>query len=304
MLIENPFPRPTSDTVCSVEGFLYFVRERENIRLRRSAGEAAPWTEDPILRKYKFTNIHRSHDRVSQWIINRVLKPNESREDLWFILLITRLLNWPATLQHLIDTGILFAPAREFDPVAFSNAVENLEGKRYSGAYMVYPTKREPGGFKSLALAKYIIQPALLRYDEITHSIFDTSREASIERFVNTLSQCFGVSTFMAGQVAADMTYENGSLCDANDIQIYAPMGPGSQRGLNYLLRRPAFAGWNQQAFNRTLIDLYNTIYRELHIPTLTLHDVQNIACEYSKYAKTALGEGVPKTTYKPETEF
>lgn len=304
MLVDNPYTRPTPETVCSIESLLYFVRERENIRIRRWLYNDGPWTEDPILQKYKFTNIHRSDDRVSKWIINNVLDPNEGRKDIWFILLIARLINWPPTLQQLIRANILFAPAQDFDPVEFSKAVEGLPGKRYSGAYMLYPTKLENGGVKSLAVARHIIEPTLLRYDEITHSIFDTSREASVERFVNTLSQCFGVSTFMAGQVAADMTYSNGPLCDANDIYTYAPMGPGSQRGLNYLLDRAAFASWDQQAFNSALIDVYMVIYTELNIPTLTLHDVQNCMCEYSKYCRTTLSEGVPKTTYKPELEF
>ena len=53
-----PYPMPTPETVCSMGGLLYFIWEREAIRLARENGHSAPWTKDPVLAKYKFTNIH------------------------------------------------------------------------------------------------------------------------------------------------------------------------------------------------------------------------------------------------------
>lgn len=308
MIKENPYPLQNPATITTMEGLLYFVWERENIRLSRLAGKPREeWTTDPVLRKYKFTNIHREHDRVSQWIIEHVMKPNEGRRDLWFILLICRLINWPPTLQRLIDDRVLFRDAGDFSTADFSASIESFKsevGKVYSGAYMVYPTKMDIGGVKSQALGRHIIEPILAVAEDIDYELYRMDVEGSIERFVNTLSKCFGISTFMAGQVAADLTYHNGPLCDACDLYSYAPMGPGSQRGLNYLHRRTAFANWKQEDFNTALKVIFNEIYHKLGIVTLTLHDVQNIMCEFSKYCRSALGEGKPKTTYNPETEF
>lgn len=308
MIKENPYPHVNPFTVTDMEGLLHFVWERENTRLLRLAGKPRDeWTTNPVIRKYKFTNIHREHDRVSQWLIDRVMKPNEGRRDLWFILIICRLINWPPTLQRLIDDGILFRDAGDFNTDDFSASIEDFRvevGKVYSGAYMVYPTKMDPGGVKSKALGKHIIKPILVVAEDIDHELYRTDMEGSVARFVSTLSKCFGISTFMAGQVAADLTYQNGPLCDANDIYTYAPIGPGSQKGLNYLHKRSAFANWKQADFNKALMVIFNAIYTELKIATLTLHDVQNIMCEYSKYCRAVLGEGKPKNTYKPETEF
>ena len=36
----------------------------------------------------------------------------------------------------------------------------------------------------------------------------------------------------------------------------------------------------------------------------LTLHDVQNVMCEFDKYLRVKFGEGTPKQVYKPTTEF
>ena len=186
----------------------------------------------------------------------------------------------------------------------FEHTLERLkkDGKKvYSGAYMLYPTKMEPGGNKSRAVAKYIIGSAIENADKIHAAVWQNENGFSIERFVAELSKCFGISTFIAGQVAADMTYTG---MDVEDLFTYAPIGPGSSRGLNYLNGNAPFATWKQADFNFELIHIFNQIIDRLEIVDMTLHDVQNCMCEFSKYCRTVLGEGKPKTIYQPETEF
>ena len=50
-----------------------FAAERQAIFFRRFAGAPAPWTDDPILQRYKFTNAYRASDRVSQYLIREVI---------------------------------------------------------------------------------------------------------------------------------------------------------------------------------------------------------------------------------------
>jgi hypothetical protein len=303
---ECPYPMPTAETVCSMEGLLYFIWEREAIRLARENGHRAPWTKDPVLAKYKFTNIHRSDDRVSQWVIDKFIEPAAANgdEDLWFTLLIARLINWPPTLQALINKGVIPCKPESFDADMFEHTLERLknDGKKvYSGAYMLYPTKMEPGGNKSKAVAKYIIGSAIENADNIRAALWVNENGMSIEKFVAELSKCFGISTFIAGQVAADLTYTG---MDVEDLFTYAPIGPGSSRGLNYLLGKAPFATWKQKEFNAELSNIFSHIIEQLEIVDMTLHDVQNCMCEFSKYCRAVLGEGKPKTTYQPETEF
>ena len=42
-----------------VAAFFDWCRERERIRVKRDAGEPAPWTEDPIFRQGRFLNVFR-----------------------------------------------------------------------------------------------------------------------------------------------------------------------------------------------------------------------------------------------------
>lgn len=307
MIDNNPYHMPDKETILSRNALLYFVWEREAIRIAKENRYNGVLTADPILSKYKFTNIRRKHDRVSVWIIKKVidLYPTENyRQDLWFVLLICRLINWPPTLQHLIDSDILLQDAGDFDAQKFSDSIEAFreDGKKvYSGAYMVYPTKKDVGSVKSLSIAKHIIEPTLEIGDEIDGSFFEHN---SVSDFVRVLSGCFGISTFIAGQVAADLTYGDAVLSKAADLYSYAPIGPGSSKGLNYLLNRGPYASWQQEDFNNELMSINEDIKSNLEINDLTLHDVQNIMCEYSKYTRTVLGEGVPKSMYRPETEF
>ena len=309
MIGQCPHPRPTAETVCSMPGLLYFVWEREAIRLaRENKLPREQWTADPVLARYKFTNIHRRDDRVTKWVIKEIINLNLKHRDLWFALLVARLINWPPTLERLLYEDIIPCDAEDFDGRAFSRVIEDFKlrapgGKVYSGAYMIYPTKMDKGGHKSAAIAKYIIGD-VIRHAPGIRDVLYGSEQPKIACFVHEMSKCFGISTFIAGQVAADLTYARGHLAEAEDLLTYAPMGPGSQRGLNYLLGRKPFAGWTQEAFNGWLMRINQDIKKELEIKDLTLHDVQNVMCEYSKYCRVVLGEGIPKTLYTPETEF
>ena len=53
-----------------------YMLERENIRRRKEAGDPAPWTDDPILREFSFTNVRRSDDRTTRDLMANFYRPN------------------------------------------------------------------------------------------------------------------------------------------------------------------------------------------------------------------------------------
>src|SRR5258706_195533 len=56
-----------SEIENSVDRFVAFIAEREAIRMRRFVMQNPwPWTDDPILQEFRFTNVHREDDAVSQ----------------------------------------------------------------------------------------------------------------------------------------------------------------------------------------------------------------------------------------------
>ena len=60
-------PTPVYDT------YWRFAAERQRVFFRRLEGLPPPWTDDPILSAYKFTNAYRASDRVSQYLIRHVI---------------------------------------------------------------------------------------------------------------------------------------------------------------------------------------------------------------------------------------
>lgn len=304
MIDTCPYPAPTTLTFIDHkwEAFLYFVWEREAIRLARENGFEKPWTIDPILEKYRFCNIRRRDDRLTQWLIKNVYEPRQSSNDLWFIAAICRLINWPPTISKLNLWMALPDRAEEFDTMRFVSVIEDIieEGeKAYGGAYMTYPG-RETGSTKSEFIAKRILEPLILIAPEVRKAVGSNY----VENVVDILASSFGLNTFLAGQVAADLTYFDNQLGEAYDLYEFAPIGPGSQEGLNYLMSNKKGTQWRQIEFNRTLRVANQKIKDACGIMDLTLHDVQNCMCEASKYFRAMLGDGKPRTLYKTETAY
>ena len=64
--IDSPIKTKAYDT------YWKFACERQNVFFNRLENKY-PWTDDPILKKYKFTNAYRSCDRVSQYLLRNVI---------------------------------------------------------------------------------------------------------------------------------------------------------------------------------------------------------------------------------------
>jgi hypothetical protein len=80
---------------------LNFIAERERIRRRRAAGSLAPWTDDPVLRTWSFTNVRREDDRVTRWVATHWREPHCDDPDLWFAMVVAVFVNWPPTLAEI-----------------------------------------------------------------------------------------------------------------------------------------------------------------------------------------------------------
>jgi len=297
----NPFDRPMSYFPC-MEDILYWVYEREQIRQLKGVGAPAPWTQDPILQKYRFCNVRRRDDRMSQWLINNMYDHVDPEEDLWFVSAIARYINWPPTLIALLVDGALPALAQDFDPHLFVEVLDKLKAsgvKVYGSAYMLYPA-REKGSNKVETIAYRFLLPLVEGRVKIREAVASNR----VESLVNEISKYFGWSTFLSGQVAADLSYYPHGLGEAEDLYDYAPMGPGSQRGLNRLLGRSLNAKWYQTGFNDELKKVWVEITSQLDLDEFTLHDAQNCMCEMDKYWRVIAGEGSPRSHYVPETAY
>lgn len=82
--------------------YFYFIQERMNMFWHRCEGKQF-LTKDPILREYKFTNVYRSCDRVSQYLIRHVIYENIDEftpEDMLLRILVFKIFNKIETWEH------------------------------------------------------------------------------------------------------------------------------------------------------------------------------------------------------------
>lgn len=269
---------------------VYWIHEREKIRQAKEAGDPKPWSQDPVFQETYFCNVHREDDKVTKWI-RQNLSQFLDREDFPAIMCLARMLNWPPTLQILLDEDII----PNFDSEAFVRVLRKVADagtKVWGNAYVVTTHGRPMGKleYAGEALeAAWQAAPYLALGPTLAHA-----HEA--------LQSLEGFASFMAAQVVADLKYTPGhNLNSAEDWWTFAALGPGSVKGLNYYFGRDPAKGMSQSQFLTELgvvrFDVMHNPYG-MEIPQMCNQDLQNCMCEYSKYMRISRGEGRSKRKY------
>ena len=285
---------------------LKFMQARHSIYLARAAGAAAPWTEDEILKKYKFTNVYRELDRVTIWVRENIREPFADHPHLWFMLCMARQINWPPTLQALIGAGDGAWPFTRWDwRTAMRVLRKRAESgeKVYTGAYMLTANaggrlNKVKGAFDKPEITCRLVLDELWRERET----IKLQMTVSIEHAVDTLKQHTGFKGFMAYEVASDLRYTR-YLETAPDNLTWAHAGPGAKRGLNRLLGRDAKArpylnDADALGAMRTLLSQISIVWP--YQPALEMREIEHSLCEFDKYERARNGEGRPRSYFRP----
>ena len=121
--------------------YFYFIQERMNVFWRKLNGESN-LTDDPILKKYKFTNVYRACDRTSQYLIRDVIYKDisaYSAEDVLLRILIFKIFNKIETWDYL--SKVLPEPItiKNFDPHFISQILSKRQKTHpiFNNAYMM-----------------------------------------------------------------------------------------------------------------------------------------------------------------------
>lgn len=275
--------------LSAFERYIYWIKERESIRLKKEAGKPKPWTDDEILRSYRFCNVRRMDDKVSKWLDRNWYTPNIDHPNMVVACTLARQLNNPESLSA-VGFPKAWNPTR-VEEILNKRAKAGL--KNFSGAYMITGTL---GGTKIQQIVHKVVD--VIAKDP---PVLNTN---SMEESVKALLPYPGFSTFIAGQVVADLRWAiEGKWADRN---TWAAIGPGSRRGMNRLLGRDLLAHMKQEQFNDHLAGLVREAKAKLPstiTSRLEMIDWQNCLCEFDKYTRTMLGEGRPKQKYDGGTD-
>tara|TARA_R110000824_G_scaffold86433_3_gene213857 strand:- start:1178 stop:2014 length:837 start_codon:yes stop_codon:yes gene_type:complete len=265
-----------------VNDFNSFMEERHNIFIRKEINnEPYPWSDDAILTEYSFCNVYRELDRVTIWIRENWREPYADHPNLPFAMAMARQINWPDTLDEI---GF----PTEWRPDHVKTIMQDRMAKKqkvYTGAYMLTGTL---GGTKIEQTVDKILTPLYANFP------CDFS---SIENSWKSFLPYAGFSDFMSYEVVTDLRHTKW-LEKAPDIMTWANPGPGAMRGLNRIFGRPLDSKQKKPLFIQEMRDLL-AILNNRPLP-LEMRDIEHCLCEFDKYERTRLGQGRPRSRYKP----
>lgn len=268
-----------------------WVKEREAMRVRKDAGQPHPWSDDPILTKYRFCNVRREDDRVTVWVRDNIRKRYADHPHLWFMCCIARQINWPETLAGLISE--CWPDHDDFSPAYMGrllNARKDRGEKVYTGAYMISAPATK-GADKQAYIAETVCGALWER-----RGFFKSWEGRTLQRTHELITRSNGWGQFMAYQAVVDMRF-TALLENAEDRALWAAAGPGTIRGLNRIHGRATDAALSQ---GQALTEM-RAIYRVVQDATgvlMDFSDVPNILCETDKYLRVKNGEGKPRALY------
>ena len=273
-----------NNSLRRVEDFNNFMIERHNIFIKKELNnDPYPWSDDAILTEYSFCNVYRELDRVTIWIRENWREPHADHPNLPFAMAMARQINWPPTLE-----AIGFPSTFDAERIKSIMKERKDKGEKvYTGAYMLTGTL---GGTKIEQTVDKILTPLYAN----SYGDFDFS---SIENCWKSFLPYPGFSDFMSYEVVTDLRHTKW-LRNAPDIMTWANPGPGAMRGLNRIFGRPLDSKQKKPLFIEEMRDLL-ALLNNTPLP-LEMRDIEHCLCEFDKYERTRLGQGRPRSRYKP----
>lgn len=276
-----------------------FAAERQAIYMRRLTDAKGPWTDDPILAGFRFTNAYRASDRVSQTLIRDVQYGEGRSQDpaevffRTFLFNITKKAETWAMLERELGPLTLDSDFREISRlVAESKAAGDAV---FTAAYVIPTPKFEREGKFDNWLA---LLAKMLDDDDLPTVLRKCGNLKEVYEKLNAYS---GMGPFLAFQYAIDLNYSTLLEFDEDEFVV---AGPGALDGISKCFsdlggKKPKHVIYEMvdrqdEEFDRLGLDFPGLFGRRLQ-PI----DCQNLFCEISKYSRVKHPEieGVAKRT-------
>jgi hypothetical protein len=286
LLINMKKSEPTKSIVYDT--YWKFAAERQNIFFKKFLNVEGPWTNDPILSKFKFTNAYRASDRVSQYLIKNVIyNKKHTIEDLFFRIILFKTFNKIETWEFI---------ERELGEISYSNysfeLFDKILSKKlllhepiYSAAYIMASGTNSFGYQRKHQNHLKLLE--LMMKDDVPWKV---TKAKQMEDVYSILLSYSTIGSFLAYQYCIDINYSE--LTNFSEMEFIIP-GPGAKDGIkkcfedlaDYNLQEIiSYMCENQeQEFLRLGIDFQTLWGRKLQ-----LIDCQNLFCEVDKYSRVA----------------
>jgi hypothetical protein len=283
-----------------IKEFYSFLVKRETIRLAKEADAPWPWTDDQILRDYKFTNVHRSHDKTTRQLIELFYNKFGQTSKQEIILINCAIFRYFGTWE--------FAEALGWSPIFNPEMIMDLAKTRlknrervFTGAYII--TNQGIKAPKQEVVVRHFLQPLWNARAGIVKIANDTNRWEPVMQAMAKIKG-FGGTGFMAKEVTLDMMLCKFWLTEdqlPKDYKAWTPIGPGARRGLARIMGYDPDTKIKMDEMLERILSI--TAQQEFLWPEkferLVPHDIQFQLCEFDKYERVRLGEGRPRSRYR-----
>jgi len=268
------------------ETYWRFAFERQEIFYRRVAGDPQPWTDDDILRMFRFTNVYRASDRVSQYLIRHVIyEGQQTTDEIFFRVFLFKIFNRIETWERLVER-LRWPTWESFDFHRYDRLLSELmqRGERiYSAAYIVPP----PNLGRVRKHSNHLMLLTMMMQERLPDRL---AAAPSLREVFELLRSYPSFGDFLAFQFAIDLNY--GPFLDFSEMD-HVVAGPGARSGI-----RKAFAdtaGLSDEDVIRAVTEHAAREFESRDLPfqslwgrALNLIDCQNLFCEVDKYARVA----------------
>lgn len=279
--------------------FWYWINERHYINRKKVTNKPWPWTKDKILQDYKFTNVFRQLDRVTEeWtkrFVNLLGRGKDMKDgDLLFHCGMFRLFNWPQTY----DTLYYAMPKWNM-----KRAVDILMEKRkrgeqiFTGAYIIPNTGRTDPKVQVICEALDVFYQQRMDFAQRIR------KRPSMRRTCNIIQNVPTVGAFIAYEIACDLRHTR-LLHDAYDVLSWANPGPGARRGINRLLTGQHSIRGDKPDYISLMRELLVMAPKKIrpHVAAcewpFEMREIEHSLCEFDKYMRVKRGEGKPRSRY------
>lgn len=289
----------------SPEKFFEFARERHNIYLlRRDDHPRETWTDDPVLKSTRFTNIFRELDRTTIWFRQNIR--DELKHDDWVVpaTIIFRWFNRIETGEHLKR----FLLRGSFPIGTAENYIRRRmpTGPWVTGSYMVCSGFNN--GDKLSGMLEFT-RLMLQWWKKEGQEFF--SHRPNLQEAHQELMKMKGLAGFTAYEVVTDLRWTDA--INASDRNKWAHAGPGATRGASRVMGYE-YDHLNQH--NKSHQEVLRTVMRELLAfskdpdywpqdthdwPLWEMREVEHTLCEFDKYERVRRAQGKAKRSFSPQ---
>lgn len=296
--------------------FYYWIFERHAIWRRRFVDLAPPpWTDDPYLRDFKFTNAFRELDRGTLWFLEHVALPccaeHEGKDFLTFLTdyvwrsSVYRLLNRIETFEEVpLPAYKDFKKTR----VPFEKSLRVIKDRGQSvmtNAHLTVPCPKgvdKIGGYMMTIVELHDKLPGMI--DKICAVARASPNSPMGAHSVHAILQTpKRLGHFTAYEIYCDLCYV-GALPYTEDT--WANAGPGAQKGLK-LIFGEKFNDWmTGMCWLQERLPVMAGLMRPDFVPhtglapSPTLRVIEHSLCEVGKYDRLKSGTGKTRMIFKP----